>query len=1139
MMWLTTAVSCKEDVPYMTATPSSVAFSQGGGTQSISLSTNSMSWQASISGTGFSVSPASGAGNATLTLTAKPSTSTNDVTGTLTLSSGTLKATVTLTQSAKNTLIANGETIIGAEGGAYTVNLKYNTDYNVEVDDDATSWIQYNGTKAMSEAKLSFTVAANTGAERTGSISIKDKAGVAAPAVVTLTQKEPALRTALMALYNAMDGNNWDKTKSAGWASDKAVGQWAGVTLTDAGKVAALNLNGFGLKGTLPESLATFTDLTVLDLSANPDLSGNLPASWAALTSLTDLRLSQTHLKGTLPAQWAALTALTGVEIAGTSMEGPIDGEILSAWTALQTLNLSDNPFLTGTLPAEIGTLPSLTQVWLYGNNFTGSIPSEWSHLPEGCTDLQVYGNQLTEPVPLSIQGHTNWVNGKWDAYKNDSTHYLRTQQNSVFLELEKVPDAQRDVLMEIYNALDGKNWVASKKNNWNTDNDIATWGGVTMANEAIVGLNLNGFGLKGQIPDALAKLTSLTGLDLSNNANLTGVLPASMKDLALLREVAAHHTGMETPLTQEVILSWKHLSSLVLSDNAKYTGTLPLWLGNLTTDQSTLMIDLHNNNFTGSVPAEWASLPAACTQLLLYGNKLTGVVPKAILSHVNWTEDKWDRIITGTTHGIRSQQNGVYLDLEATLPQVSAVTVSDVSYNKYTLTASVIADGGGNVTARGFVVNGKSRKVGSGTGSFTYIYNSQTPNTSYTVQAYATNSAGTVYSPEVVLTTLPYSVLTVALADTTGETLRRVEVTLSRIGDVQAGASTASATATRKQAVRRQNTLSYEGTSEQVLRQAAEELLRRVQPYIGEIRRNASLIGRRTSAPRNYVMAAASASEPDYTVYTDSDGRFTIDGILPGTYSMRVAVDGHYPFYKHINVEEGTHEIAVNDVPIKDYNMNFVALYRPNTATRVFVSPVANDNVIALVNFDPSVMGLSGDTKLRQLVVYRADTSSCMAIVANSLQELQDTYEVMQSLFDSEGQIDVNGAGSEVLISVLKTHAQRIVTISGLPAQTSVINHATSNMKSMMFAQMDASTRSTLAMLGITEDATITIPAGSGFVVNMIMSQKGTQGTLMTDGQGPAQTGGNTLVMGSNKDVTSLSDVGYQGNWHIGIGVR
>ncbi|HBG52983.1 MAG TPA: hypothetical protein DDW70_02035, partial [Rikenellaceae bacterium] len=118
---------CKPEVPFIEASPATVIFPQEGGTQSVSLSTNSMSWTASVSGKGFSVSPASGAGNASLQLTAAASTSSSDQTGTLTIKSGTMQASVAITQSARNTLIVNGANAVEASGGTYTLTLQYNT----------------------------------------------------------------------------------------------------------------------------------------------------------------------------------------------------------------------------------------------------------------------------------------------------------------------------------------------------------------------------------------------------------------------------------------------------------------------------------------------------------------------------------------------------------------------------------------------------------------------------------------------------------------------------------------------------------------------------------------------------------------------------------------------------------------------------------------------------------------------------------------------------------------------------------------------------------------------------------------------------------------------------------------------------
>ena len=48
-------------------------------------------------------------------------------------------------------------------------------------------------------------------------------------------------REALVALYNATDGENWDQ-RSANWLSDAPLGEWEGVTTDDDGRVIALGL---------------------------------------------------------------------------------------------------------------------------------------------------------------------------------------------------------------------------------------------------------------------------------------------------------------------------------------------------------------------------------------------------------------------------------------------------------------------------------------------------------------------------------------------------------------------------------------------------------------------------------------------------------------------------------------------------------------------------------------------------------------------------------------------------------------------------------------------------------------------------------------------------------------------------------
>ena len=57
-------------------------------------------------------------------------------------------------------------------------------------------------------------------------------------------------REALVALYNATGGENWDINYN--WLSDAPLGEWEGVSTNDDGRVTALEFYGGGLSGEIP-----------------------------------------------------------------------------------------------------------------------------------------------------------------------------------------------------------------------------------------------------------------------------------------------------------------------------------------------------------------------------------------------------------------------------------------------------------------------------------------------------------------------------------------------------------------------------------------------------------------------------------------------------------------------------------------------------------------------------------------------------------------------------------------------------------------------------------------------------------------------------------------------------------------------
>jgi len=91
---------------------------------------------------------------------------------------------------------------------------------------------------------------------------------------------------ALIALYNATDGANWNIT----WDLSQPMSTWNGITLTR-GFVGKINLAGNNMQGTIPQELGNISNLRTLYLSDN-FLTGTIPPELRNLGNLRELLLS-------------------------------------------------------------------------------------------------------------------------------------------------------------------------------------------------------------------------------------------------------------------------------------------------------------------------------------------------------------------------------------------------------------------------------------------------------------------------------------------------------------------------------------------------------------------------------------------------------------------------------------------------------------------------------------------------------------------------------------------------------------------------------------------------------------------------------------------------------------------------------
>lgn len=236
----------------------------------------------------------------------------------------------------------------------------------------------------------------------------------------SFSQVSPAERAALIALFNATDGSNWNTNTN--WNTAAVADTWHGVTVTG-GSVTRIVLENNNLNGTLPAEIGNFPNLQQLHLGNN-QISGSLPSALGNLTSISSLRVNGNSITGSLPASLGNLvnlayfyihnnqisgaippemgncTAMYWVLMGSNQLAGPLPPE-LENWTNCWALQLGSNQ-ITGAIPPEWGNMANMEQLNLGNNQMTGAIPSELGNLSL-LTHLYISNNQFTGAIPASF----------------------------------------------------------------------------------------------------------------------------------------------------------------------------------------------------------------------------------------------------------------------------------------------------------------------------------------------------------------------------------------------------------------------------------------------------------------------------------------------------------------------------------------------------------------------------------------------------------------------------------------------------------------------------------------------------------------------------------------------------------------
>ncbi|MDR2563747.1 MAG: hypothetical protein LBC98_07375 [Prevotellaceae bacterium] len=228
--------------------------------------------------------------------------------------------------------------------------------------------------------------------------------------------------------------------------------------------------------------------------------------------------------------------------------------------------------------------------------------------------------------------------------------------------------------LVTIFELTGGNNWTDNA--GW-LEAPLEEWSGVSLENNRVITLDLQGKSLSGTIPPEIGHLDELTALYLAGNSltgnipdnlmylsklvimylndnQLSGSIPSNlfaMDSLQIVHLEGNQLTGAipdhyATPSRlQEIYLSYNNLTGSIPAElgdlqelstieiiGNSLSGSIPSELGNA---PKLFLLDLSENNLTGSIPGALGLAPEL-TIFVLAGNQLSGAVPQSVLDKVN-----------------------------------------------------------------------------------------------------------------------------------------------------------------------------------------------------------------------------------------------------------------------------------------------------------------------------------------------------------------------------------------------------------------------------------------------------------------------------------------------------------------------
>ena len=352
-----------------------------------------------------------------------------------------------------------------------------------------------------------------------------------------------------------------------------------------------LVLGSWNLGPKFPLWLYSQKQLLSLDISNTGIIDAVPPWFWNLSSQFHYLNISHNQIYGEIPHIPLIFSIFSTIDMSSNHFKGPLP----CISSNVSFLDLSNN-LLSGSISHflcyKMNELKQMSYLNLGKNLLSGKISNCWMKW-QGLLALNLASNNFSGSIPASIGSLINL----------ESLHLYNNKFSGKLLSLLK--NCKDLLTVDI-----GENKFVGS---------IPRWIGHKLSSLMILSLHSNNF--YGQIPDEICALSSLQILDLSHN-KLFGSIPKCVNNFSMMAKI--NNTNYPAFLfVQSAIYSSNPSESefLVIKGKSLEYSTI-LRLINI--------IDLSNNNLSGEIPKEVASLQGL-QSLNLSLNILTGRIPENI----------------------------------------------------------------------------------------------------------------------------------------------------------------------------------------------------------------------------------------------------------------------------------------------------------------------------------------------------------------------------------------------------------------------------------------------------------------------------------------------------------------------------